>query len=144
MLKWGLRHFFLHNFLSSVSDSGKDPNGTFPTWVNISASPCLSLLRHIYIPLGFRWAITRRNKKVTITEPDLQTTFNPWSCILSQRVEGKESEKVYLSDLFLGISSQIPQLVVQGFPGLHLEIVDSTTCFPQVSLPSARGVAAQL
>lgn len=132
------------NSLSSVSDSGKDSNGTFPTWVNISASPCLSLLRCIYIPLASSWAITRRNKKVTITEPDLQTTFNPWFCTLYQRVEGKESEKVYLSDLFLGISSQIPQLLVQGFPGLHLEIVDYTTCFPQISLPSATGVTAQL
>lgn len=56
----------------------------------------------------------------------------------------EESEKVYLSDLFLGISSQIPQLVVQGFPGLHLEVVNYTSCFPQISLPSARGVTAQL
>lgn len=64
MPKWGLRHFFLWNSLFSVSDSGEDSKGTFPTWVNISASLCLSLLRHIYIPLASRQAITRRSKKV--------------------------------------------------------------------------------
>lgn len=95
-LRWGLRHFYLCNSLSSMSDSGKDSNGKFPTWVNISASPCLSLLMHIYIPLASRWAITRRNKKVTIRESDLQTAFNAWSCILPQTAEGKDSKSLWV------------------------------------------------
>lgn len=126
-LRWGLRHFYLCNSLSSVSDSGKDSNGKFPTWVNISASPCLSLLMHIYIPLASRWAITRRNKKVTIRESDLQTAFNAWSCILPQTAEGKDSEKVSMSDLFLGISSQIPQF--RDFLGCILRLLTTPLVF---------------
>lgn len=73
MLKWSLRHLLLCNSLSSVSDNGKDLNGTSPTVVNISASPCLSLLIFICVPLAPRWAIMRSNKKATVTETDLQS-----------------------------------------------------------------------